>query len=438
MRAIIEFLLRRLIRKGHLRLIDADGSVIEAGGGGAGPDVTLQLHDKALLFKLVQDFTLHLGEAYMDGRVTMNQGTLYDLLELFAMNYHEAPIMPWDVIADLFSPIERFIQQQNSLSLSRKNVAHHYDLSADFFKLFLDSDMQYSCAYFARTENDLARAQLDKKRLIASKLLLKKGMRVLDVGCGFGGLAIYLARTFGVEVTGITLSKEQYRVAAERAREAGLEHLVQFRMKDYREETGSYDRIVSVGMFEHVGLEHYREFFSQIRNLLNDDGVALLHSIGRIDVPGTPDNWVNKYIFPGGYAPALSEVLPVVEKAGLWTTDIELLRLHYAKTLASWRANFDQQRESVKKMYDERFCRMWEFFLVGAEMDFRYGRMAVFQMQLAKSLHTVPLTRDYMFQEMLRLEGTAEQGPPGTTDGGKGPSATIGVPTAASPQSSRT
>jgi cyclopropane-fatty-acyl-phospholipid synthase len=410
MKAVVEFFLKRMIRKGHLRITAPGMSMIEIKGDEGGPDVALRLHDKALLFKLVQDFTLHLGEAYMDGRATVDHGTLYDLLELFAMNYHAAPIMPWDVVADALSPIERILAPQNSIASSRRNVAHHYDLSADFFKLFLDRDMQYSCAYFTEPTNDLDTAQLDKKRLIAAKLLLKKGMHVLDIGCGFGGMAIYLAKTFDVEVTGITLSTEQHKIAVERARQENVQDRVHFELQDYRNTQGSFDRIVSVGMFEHVGLEHYREFFTQMKSLLKPDGVALLHSIGRLDVPGTPDNWVNKYIFPGGYAPALSEVLPFVEKTGLYVTDVELLRLHYAATLASWRANFDAQRDAVRKMYDERFCRMWEFFLVGAEMDFRYGRMAVFQMQLAKDIQTVPLTRDYIFRNMLliNLEARSE------------------------------
>lgn len=410
--AIIEYFLKRLIRKGNLRLIGANNSVLDLGGKAPGPDVVVKFHDRSLLSKLAQDFTLHLGEAYMDGRLTIEKGTLYDLLELFAMNYADSPLMPWDFFAELLLPVERLMQQQNSLTSSRKNVAHHYDLSADFFSLILDRDLQYSCAYFAQPANDLDQAQLDKKRLIASKLLLKEGMRVLDIGCGFGGMAIYLAKTYGVHVTGITLSKEQHQVAVARAKQEGLEHLLSFQLKDYREETTQYDRIVSVGMFEHVGVEHYKKFFAQIKSLLKNDGVALLHSIGRMDVPGTSDNWMLKYIFPGGYAPALSEVIPFVEKAGLWATDIELLRMQYAKTLMAWRSNFDRNREKVRQMYDERFCRMWDFFLIGAEMDFRFGRMIVFQIQIAKDIDAVPLTRSYMWQEQ---QGAVQA--PGATNG---------------------
>lgn len=341
----------------------------------------------------------------MDERLTMKQGTLYDLLELFAINYHDAPAMPWEVVGEAFTPVTRFIQR-NSIATSRKNVAHHYDLSPNLFKLFLDSDMQYSCGYFTDPENDLETAQFDKKRVIASKLLLKPGHKVLEIGCGFGGLALYLAKNFGVEVTAITLSEEQYKIAVERAQKEGLSKRVSFHLRDYREETGSYDRVVSIAMFEAVGLQHYREFFAQVKALLKQDGVALLHSIGRMDGPGPNDNWMEKYIFPGGYAPAMSEVLPTIEKLGLWTTDIEILRLHYVYTLRRWRANFERHRETVKQMYDERFCRMWEFYLMGAEMDFLHLSTMVFQIQLAKDVNAVPLTRDYMFKEMLNTMDT--------------------------------
>jgi cyclopropane-fatty-acyl-phospholipid synthase len=400
--AIIEYFLKRLIRKGHLRLIDAAGKVMDLGQPGTIPKATVRFHDPSMLFKLAQDFSLHFGEAYMDGRLTIEEGTLYDVLELFAMNYAEAPPMPWDCLARVTMPIERMMQFQNSLSSSRKNVAHHYDLSADFFKLFLDSDMQYSCAYFTHPENDIEQAQMDKKRLITSKLLLKEGLSVLDIGCGFGGLAIYMAKNFGVNVTGITLSTEQFNIATERVKNEGLEKQIEIRMCDYREEKGTYDRVVSVGMFEHVGVEHYPKFFASIKALLKTDGVALLHSIGRMDMPGTRDEWLHKYIFPGGYAPALSEVMPSLERSGLWATDIELLRMHYAHTLVCWRESFDRNREAIQKIYDERFCRMWEFFLIGSELEFRYGRMIVFQMQLAKNIKTVPITRNYMLQEQQK------------------------------------
>jgi len=401
--AIIESFLKRFIRKGHLRLICADGSILDLGDG-SGTSVSVRFSDRAMLIKLAQDFTLHLGEAYMDGRLCFEAGTLYDLLQVFALNYHDAPPMPWELTAESFSPFFRLIEKCNSLARSRKNVAHHYDISPEFFKLFLDSDLQYSCGYFTHVDNDLETAQFDKKRLIASKLLLQQGMRVLDIGCGFGGLALYLAKNFGVEVVGITLSDEQCKIAVARAKQEGLEQLVKFYIRDYRNEIQHYDRIVSIGMFEHVGVNHYREFFAKVKGLLKNDGIALLHSIGRMDGPGASDSWMVKYIFPGGYAPALSEVLPVVEKSGLWVTDIEILRLHYVETLRRWRANFERHRETVRTMYDERFCRMWEFYLIGAEMDFRYLSTMVFQMQLSKDVNALPITRDYMLTEMLNSE----------------------------------
>jgi cyclopropane-fatty-acyl-phospholipid synthase len=398
----MEFFLKRFIRKGQLRIIGADGKVSDFGNDNAGPQVTIRIHDKTLLLKFALDFLLHLGEGYMDGRLTIERGTVSDLMELFAINVVDAQPMPWQPALEFLFPLVRPILQQNSLSGSRRNVAHHYDLSADFFKLFLDSDMQYSCAYFTHEENDLDTAQLDKKRRIASKLLLQKGMRVLDIGCGYGGLAIFLAKNYGVHVKGITLSEEQHKVAVDRTTQEGLTNLLEFRLRDYREESGKYDRIVSVGMFEHVGIENYHKFFSQVKALLKDDGVALLHSIGRMDGPGCTEEWLVKYIFPGAYAPALSEVLPVIEKSGLWATDIELLRLHYALTLKLWHDNFDKHRDAIKEMYDERFCRMWEFFLAAGEMDFRYLSTMVFQIQLSKRLNTVPITRDYMYNQAVQ------------------------------------
>jgi cyclopropane-fatty-acyl-phospholipid synthase len=426
--AIMEYFLARFIRRGRLRMITANGKVLDFGGTSDGPQVTIKLHDKKLLSKLMLDFMMHLGEAYMDGRVTIEQGTISDLLEVFSINSYDAPPMPWQPAAEVLFPLVRPILQQNSLSGARKNVAHHYDLSADFFKLFLDSDMQYSCGYFTHPENDLDTAQLDKKRLIAAKLLLKNGMQVLDIGCGFGGLAIYLAKNYGVEVTGITLSEEQYKVAIERTVREGLEESVKFRMLDYRNATGSYDRIVSVGMFEHVGVENYRKFFARVKALLKNDGVALVHSIGRMDGPGSTEEWLLKYIFPGAYAPALSEVLPLIEKSGLWATDIEILRLHYAKTLKCWHDNFDRHRDTIKQMYDEQFCRMWEFFLAAGEMDFRYLSTMVFQIQLAKEVGAVPATRDYMLKEMLGAERPVLS-TTGSANGGKPERTRVVLPT---------
>jgi cyclopropane-fatty-acyl-phospholipid synthase len=330
--------------------------------------------------------------------MTIESGDIYSFLDFCAHN--EAQVTPgsWmDFVYRLQALVRRF-QQINPASRARENVAHHYDLSGRLYELFLDTDRQYSCAYF-RTENDtLEAAQENKKRHIAAKLLLKPGSKVLDIGSGWGGLGLYLAKVGTCDVTGITLSAEQHKVSNERAAAAGMAARARFQLTDYRQQTGTFDRIVSVGMFEHVGVNHYRQFFKSLRDLLTEDGVALVHSIGRLDGPGVTNPWLRKYIFPGGYSPALSEVLPVVEKSGLFVTDVEILRLHYAETLRAWRERFARARDQIRELYDERFCRMWEFYLAGSELAFRYHGHVVWQMQLAKRIDTVPLTRDYMFE----------------------------------------
>jgi cyclopropane-fatty-acyl-phospholipid synthase len=290
----------------------------------------------------------------------------------------------------------RRLHQYNPLPRARQNAAHHYDLSDQLYELFLDKDRQYSCAYFHDSTDDLEMAQLNKMRHLAAKLLVRPGHTVLDIGSGWGGLALYLAGECGADVTGLTLSVEQHKVAERRAAAAGLSDRVRFRLRDYREELGHYDRIVSVGMFEHVGVNHYDAFFAKLKSLLTPDGIALLHSIGRKDGPGSTNPWTRKYIFPGGYVPALSEVVPIAERFRLWITDIEILRLHYAETLRAWRGRFERNRDSVRAIYDERFCRMWEMYLVGSEIAFRRQDLMVFQMQLAKAVDAAPLTRDYM------------------------------------------
>lgn len=340
---------------------------------------------------------LYTGEAYMDGKLTIEEGTLYDFLDLATRDLWE----PGNgvIIAGLetLRKLMRVLQQFNPVTRARANVAHHYDLSDDLYDMFLDADRQYSCAYFDDPGETLEEAQESKKRHIGAKLLLNRpDLRVLDIGCGWGGLALYLAAETGAHVTGITLSREQLRAARERAERAGLSDKVKFHLRDYRLEEGSYDRVVSVGMFEHVGTPHYPAFFGKIRELLTDDGVALLHSIGRADPPGATNPWIRKYIFPGGYCPALSEVLPVIERKMLFVTDVEILRLHYASTLKEWRRRFAENRDKVKKIYDERFCRMWEFYLAGAEVAFRNEYQIVFQLQMAKDQEAVPLTRDYI------------------------------------------
>jgi cyclopropane-fatty-acyl-phospholipid synthase len=385
-----------VIDQGEFTLIDSRGRAYNFGDGAA-PRVAIRLHDKATERRLLLNPRLAAGEAYMEGKLKIEEGTLYDLIDLIGRNI-EAFEHHWfsDFSANL-SQVFRRIQQYNPVGKAQKNVAHHYDLSDDLYDLFLDSDRQYSCAYFDGTHNDLERAQMDKKRHIAAKLLLHEpGMKVLDIGSGWGGMGLYLAQQTGADVTGVTLSTQQHKVSQRRVEDLGLSDQVRFKLQDYREESTTYDRIVSVGMFEHVGAVHYLEYFKKARDLLNDDGVFLLHSIGRMEPPGVTNPWLRKYIFPGGYTPSLSETLAAIEKAGLWVTDVEILRLHYADTLHLWYERFMAQREKALDLYDERFCRMWEFYLIGCEIAFRRMGQMVFQIQIAKRQDAVPLTRDYI------------------------------------------
>ena len=389
-------LLDRMVHIGQLTLIDASGRTQQFGAN-HGPRVAMRIHDRATARRLALRPKLAFGEAYMDGKLTLEQGTIYDLLDLLAINLQRYENMPLARAFGRFGMLTRHRQQANGVGRARRNVAHHYDLSGRLYDLFLDKDRQYSCAYFTNNNKTLDEAQHDKKRHLAAKLLLSKpGMKVLDIGSGWGGLGLYLARVAQADVTGITLSSEQHKASNERARAEGLGERARFELRDYRQEQGRYDRIVSVGMFEHVGARHYRAFFRKVKSLLKDDGVALLHSIGRMSPPSTTNPWLRKYIFPGGYTPALSETIAAIEQEGLWITDIEILRLHYADTLKEWRRRFQENRAEVARLYDERFCRMWEFYLSGCEVSFRRLDQMVFQIQLAKHQDAVPLTRDYM------------------------------------------
>lgn len=386
--------LRRIFRQGGLSLLAPDGSRFEIGQGPAA--FALRLADWDTVFRLLRDPDVALGEAYMDGTLSIEGGTIYDFLDLCMSNTgwgHGHWLRHAIAVARQSG---RWLKLYNSLGRSRENVAHHYDLSDELYALFLDADRQYSCAYFRSPDDSLEQAQEQKKQHLAAKLLLRPGQRVLDIGSGWGGLALHLARTAAVDVTGITLSVEQLGLARQRAEEAGLAGSVRFKLQDYRLEEGRYDRIVSVGMFEHVGLRHYREYFRKLRELLADDGVALVHSIGCADGPHAPHPWIYKYIFPGGYTPALSEVVPIIEQAGLHITDIEVLRLHYAHTLRAWRERFMASRERVVELYDERFARMWEYYLAGSEASFRHAGLVVFQIQLSRRIDAVPLVRDYI------------------------------------------
>ena len=393
---LLAVLLKSIFKTGTLTVIDANGRTHRFGDNEE-PHVTIRLHNKALHTRLFFNPMLAVGEAFMDETLTVEEdGDVYDFLALCLRNLGTT-YGHWgqELIASL-RQMTRRIAQYNPVGTAQRNVAHHYDLSDTLYGLFLDKDRQYSCAYFATSEDSLDEAQENKKRHIAAKLLLAPENRVLDIGSGWGGLALYLSRVSGADVTGVTLSTEQQTVSRDRAASIGLADRVRFKLIDYRDVDDHFDRIVSVGMFEHVGIGHYREFFDKIRDLLADDGVALLHSIGRFDGPGSTNPWVRKYIFPGGYVPALSEVLPAIERSGLVTADIEILRLHYAETLKAWRRNFNTHRDKIREIYDDRFCRMWEFYLAGSEASFRYGGIMVFQIQIAKQQDAIPLTRDYI------------------------------------------
>lgn len=389
-------MLKSFVRLGTLRVIDAEGKTHIFGGQKPGPDVTMRLTDPTLYRTLFFNPELAAGEAYMDGRMSFENSTLRDFLTLFSVNRLSLGSYPLQkVLRTISRGLKRF-QQANPVGKAQKNVAHHYDIGNDFYKLFLDRGMQYSCAYFTSDDNTLEEAQQNKLRLIASKLDLKPGQKVLDIGSGWGDMALYLGRMADVQVVGVTLSREQCRLANEKAKALGLADRIRFELRDYRDLTERFDRIVSVGMFEHVGVAHYGEFFAKVNDLLTDDGVMLLHSIGHMSPPGTASPWLRKYIFPGAYSPALSEVFTAVEQNSLWVTDLEFLRLHYAKTLAHWESRFQANRAKVAEMYDERFCRMWEFYLISAEMMFRTGSQLVFHMQLAKKRDAVPIQRDYI------------------------------------------
>ena len=391
----LSHMLKSFVRKGTLHVIDADGRV-HTFAGAPGPVVTMRLGDPTLYRKLFFNPELHAGEAYMDGRLSFEDSDLRDFLTLFSVNRLALGAYPLQHVLRRVSRMLKKFQQANRIGQAQRNVAHHYDLGNDFYELFLDEGMHYSCAYFRDDGDSLEAAQRNKMRLLAAKLGLKPGQRVLDIGCGWGGLGLYLAGLEDIEVLGVTLSAEQHELAQRRVRDAGLDGRVRFELRDYREVDGRFDRIVSVGMFEHVGVRHYAEFFAKINALMPDDGLMMLHSIGHMSPPGTASPWLRKYIFPGAYSPALSEVFDVVERHSLWVTDLEFLRLHYARTLREWDRRFQANRARIEAMYDARFARMWEFYLISAEMMFRTGSQLVFQMQLSRRRDVAPITRDYI------------------------------------------
>jgi cyclopropane-fatty-acyl-phospholipid synthase len=392
-----------IVRRGNLRVTTAHGTTFVLGDG-TGTPVAVRFKTLAAERDILIDPELKLGEAYMDGVFVVEEGSIADLLALVLGQGHIGAPWRWAQPQWMLRFLWRHLQQFNPRSRARRNVAHHYDLDGHLYSLFLDSDRQYSCAYFESPDQTLDDAQLAKKRHLAAKLLIDPGQSILDIGCGWGGLALYLAELCGAHVRGITLSNEQLTFARGRATEKHF-GMVDFRLQDYRDVADRFDRIVSVGMFEHVGVDFYRAFFRRCAEILTDDGIMVLHAIGRAEGPGITNPWIAKYIFPGGYIPALSEVLPAIERTGLLVTDIEILRLHYAHTLQAWRERFDAHREEAERLYDERFVRMWEFYLAASEMAFRRQNMMVFQIQLTKRQGVVPITRDYIAIEEARLRG---------------------------------
>lgn len=388
-------ILSRLIKQGTLTVIDCENQV-RVYKGEPGPTVTMKLHNRSVARKLAIYPKLFLGEAYMDGSMTVQDGDIYDLLDLFSLNTGWGIKHPLASIGDSIFKLIWFFIRYNPKGRSAQNVAHHYDLSDEFYDLFLDENRQYSCAYFKDPEDSLEQAQLQKMAHIEAKLALEDGQKILDIGCGWGGMARFLAGSKNVTVKGITLSKNQLSYALSKAKEVGLSDKVDYIMKDYRDLTETFDRIVSVGMFEHVGAPHYRKFFEKVKSTLTDNGVALLHTIGTADHPTATNPWIQKYIFPGGYIPPLSEITPEIEKAGLYVTDIEILRVHYADTLRAWRRRFMGKMDIVLDIYDEQFSRMWEFYLAASEVAFRHNGLVVFQIQMSKKLETLPPTRDYI------------------------------------------
>jgi len=399
---LLRYFLQQFIRRGTMTFTTASGAKFRCGDG-TGKPVSVRFLTTDAERRVLLNPELALGEVYVEGTFVVENGSIADAL---AILMDQPEIVPrWAKLQWWLRYLVRHIRQFNPRGRSKDNVAHHYDLDGRLYSLFLDADKQYSCGYFEKPDATLEDAQLAKKRHIAAKLLIRNGDKVLDIGSGWGGLGLYLAEMTGARVTGVTLSTEQLEASNARAAEMNLTQSAKFFLEDYRDIPGPFDRITSVGMFEHVGVDFYDTYFKRCAELLTDDGVMLLHSIGRSDGPDVTNPWITKYIFPGGYIPALSEVMPAIERSGLRVCDIEILRLHYAETLKAWRERFMARREEAVQLYDERFARMWEFYLACSEMSFRTQDLMNFQIQLTKRQGVVPTTRDYIMREETNLRG---------------------------------
>lgn len=403
-------LLNRLVQNGQLSVCDPWGKTWRFGQTHrGGPTVSVRFTDPALPARLLANPSLALGEAYMDATLRIETGSLRDFLGMCMADLDMVEALPGKRILAVLDTLSNRRLHHNPVDRARSNVAHHYDLSTQFYDLFLDADRQYSCAYFPSGSETLEQAQALKMRHIAAKLRLRPELDVLDIGSGWGGLALELARRHQARVTGLSLSQEQIAAARASARQSGLSERVNFELRDYRQERAQYDRVVSVGMFEHVGPSGFDAYFDTIHRVLRPDGVALVHTICTKASKGGSDPWIRKYIFPGGYIPALSETIAAAERSGLWVTDVEILRVHYAMTLRHWSQRFAAERETARKLYDERFCRMWEFYLAVCELAFLQGRLMVCQIQLARRRDAVPLTRDYIAD--AEADGHSHDGP---------------------------
>ena len=391
--------LNKLFKKDGFFLIDANSKKYIIGSPENKNPIVLKVLDKKLHYKLLFRPDLYFGEAYSEGNIIIENGTLSDFLNLALMNIGRGELNFFSQFINKISGSYRYLTNFNFIKKSKMNVAHHYDLSDDLYDLFLDPKRQYSCGYFRNENDSLETAQNNKIQHIIKKLNIKPNQKVLDIGCGWGSLAIDIAKSTNCEVTGITLSKNQFDYCKKKAKELNLENQVTFKLIDYRELNEKFDRIVSVGMFEHVGRKFYKKFFKKVENLLNDNGISLIHTIGSVNPPRDPHPWITKYIFPGGYTPSLSEVTTPIEKAGLIVSDIEVLKLHYSYTLRHWKENCIKNKAKIIEMFDERFFRMWEFYLAGCEIAFKWGDQVVYQLQLTKNYTSTPTTRDYIYQK---------------------------------------